>query len=69
MYFYSYTVITVSPTLTEVTVQETDLMATIQLSVTLIVNPSPITITFVTTDGTATGICHKSISCIWFIIR
>ena len=61
--------ITVSPTLTEVTVQETDLMATIQLSVTLIVNPSPITITYVTTDGTATGIHCRLFSCTWFIIR
>ena len=46
--------ITVSPTLTAVTVQEPDLMAMIELSFNL---PFvPITITYVTTDGTATGI-------------
>ena len=61
--------ITVSPTLTEVTVQETDLMATIQLSVTLIGDPSPITITYATMDGTATGIHCELFSCTWFIIR
>ena len=54
VYFYSYAVITVSANLTAVTVQESDLMALIELCFDL---PFvPITITYVTTDGTATGI-------------
>ena len=56
--FYSYAVITVSPTLTAVTVQEPNQTATIQLSLTLVTDPLPITITYITTDGTATGIYY-----------
>ena len=54
--YYSYAVITVSPTLTAVTVREPDLMAMIELSFNLLADSVPITITYVTTDGTATGI-------------
>ena len=58
VYFYSYAVITVSPTLTAVTVREPDLMAMIELNSNLDFEGDdvPITITYVTTDGTATGI-------------
>ena len=54
--YYSYAVIMVSPTLTAVTVPESDPIAMIELTFNLSADSVPITITYVTTDGTATGI-------------
>lgn len=51
--------ITVSPALTAVTVQETDQMVTVPIVVTALPMPTtqlvPFTVTYITTDGTAMG--------------
>ena len=53
--------ITVSPALTAVTVQESDQMVTVPIVVTALPMPTtqlvPFTVTYITTDGTAMGMC------------
>ena len=56
IHFYSYAVITVTPTLTALTVQEPDQMAVIQLNIDPFTGEAaPFMLTYITTDGTAEG--------------
>ena len=53
--FYFYVVIMVSPVMTSLTVQESEQMALVGIQ-TFRFPEQPITVTYTTTDGTATGI-------------
>ena len=58
VHFCSYAIITVGPTMTALTVQEPDQMAVIQImnfAASFPPGTVPFTITYITTDGTATG--------------